>query len=132
MKIKVKISSQRRGEAKESFESQGDLGFKDEVWYITYHEPGLDNRITTLKIKKTSVLLLRFGEQGMRLEFKKDIKTKSIYKTPYGVFEMEILPDKVKSRIGEKKGEVYLEYMLNFAGEKSYNIFKLEYVKEEG
>lgn len=132
MKININVKSERQGEGKNEFSAEGTLSEKDGVKYISYKEPDLGGMSTTLKINKNAVTLIRFGDGGMRLEFVKGKKTGSLYRTPYGNFEMNVIPDKVYSRTGEKEGEVFLIYTLDFAGERSHNKMKLEYKVQEG
>ncbi len=132
MKITVNVKSEKQGEEKNEFSAEGSFCEKDGAYYITYTEPGLDKATTTLKTDKEGITLIRFGENGMKLKFKKGIKTQSIYKTPFGSFEMGVIPDKVLRRIGKCDGEIQLAYMLDFAGEKSYNKFNLNYKIQEG
>ncbi len=132
MRITVKVKSEKQGENVNMFTAEGSFYEREGVKYISYSEPGLDGTTTTLKIYDDAITMLRYGENGMKIEFRKGVKTSTRYNTPYGSFEMEVMPERVHSKIGSDTGEVFLMYSMDFAGEKSDNKYKLDFKIQEG
>lgn len=126
------VTSEKDGEKGESFSAAGSVLEKGGARCILYTEPGIEGVLTTLKINDNAVTLIRFGKQRLRLEFKKGVKTGARYGTPYGDFEMKVITEKVHIREKESGGEVYLAYILDFSGERSFNKFRLSYSFQEG
>ncbi|WP_054874957.1 DUF1934 domain-containing protein [Oxobacter pfennigii] len=92
---------------------------KNSTYFIVYEETevtGMEGTTTTVKIEKEDVNLIRFGSTITNLKFRTGVKDISLYKTPYGTFELIIIPSKVEINVDDSGGIVNLLYQLDAAG----------------
>lgn len=124
------INSPQGGEEeKSSVTLRGKLYTKDELYIISYKETaeGLGKTLTTLKFKSGRVELLRSGELSSFIVFDKKAPFNGIYPTPYGKFPITVTTNKIEVSAGEDEGRIFLNYVLDLAGEKIKNKFELKY-----
>lgn len=103
---------------------------KDGCHYIRFREnaaDGFENTTTTVKCREQEVTLMRSGGSGMHFVFRAESPHTSYYETPFGRFPASVLPKEVAAAISDEGGQVVLEYRLDFAGEVSDNIWKLNF-----
>lgn len=116
-------SKQLVDEEEENIEmiTPGKFYKKENAYYIVYDETeisGMEGTTTTVKIGRDEVSLIRFGTTSTKLNFKKGIKDISLYRTPYGVMELEIEPSLVDVDIDDNGGEIMLMYLLDAGGQQ--------------
>lgn len=74
-----------------SLDIVGKLYNKNNETYVVYKEVDEGNDITTtIKISNDEVSIKRFGSSNSTMVFKKDTKNTTKYKTPQGLFIIEI------------------------------------------
>ena len=71
----------------------GNFTFKNESIYITYKDQE-QNVTTIIKAKNSVVSIKRLGAMQGNLEFDSNKPNKTIYSTPYGEMEIEIITKK--------------------------------------
>ena len=101
----------------------GNLAFKNDNIYITYKEE--EQKITTMiKVKNGVVSIKRLGAIKGDLEFNINSPNKSLYTTPYGTMELEIVTDKCEVYLLEKGVKIYIEYKIMMQDTKvSENVY---------
>lgn len=128
IKIPVRISvwSQQRDKSgdRKTYQTQaeGSLYPKGDAWYVVYkegEENGLGSTLTTMRIERGSLTLIRQGETTMRQVLTKGEEQHGTYKTPYGTFELTTRASHLVARINERGGRVETMYNIRLGGEKS-------------
>jgi uncharacterized beta-barrel protein YwiB (DUF1934 family) len=112
-----------QGEDKEpvSVVTPGDFYIKDETYYARYKETeisGMSGTITTLKIKKDELVLIRKGTTNAKMEFSEDLKSVSMYDTPYGTLQIKTDTKYIKIDVDENGGDVVIKYNMDISGQK--------------
>jgi uncharacterized beta-barrel protein YwiB (DUF1934 family) len=95
---------------------------KENGYYIVYEETeisGMQGTTTTVRISGDSVSIIRFGTTSSRLNFKKGVRDISLYKTPYGVMEIEVMASLLEIDVGDGGGSLKICYELSTGGQKS-------------
>lgn len=92
-------------------EFDGQLVFKNESVYITYkdNEMGVT---TIIKTKDGVVSVKRIGALKGDLEFNTQTPHNSVYYTPYGEMEIQIITKKCEVYILEKGIKIYIDYKI--------------------
>jgi uncharacterized beta-barrel protein YwiB (DUF1934 family) len=127
MKKKAIISlSSRQSDNEEPIEvvTPGNFYKKNDCYYAVYKETqisGMEGTTTTLKIKDDGLCLIRMGSTNAKMDFNRHQKNRSMYKTPYGVVELEIKTNKINIDIGEDGGNVLVDYNMSLAGQAAQN-----------
>lgn len=105
------------------------LYIKNDLYLISYKESseGFEDTTTTLKFKDSRVELMRSGKISSHMIFDKSRPFNGIYPTPYGDFPITVTANKVDVSANEISGNISLDYILDLAGEKMVNKFKLNY-----
>ena len=94
VKLKIKTSQYLDGSDFQTIESyyKGEQIEKNGNIYITFSEFDTSKeRSSTIKISDEEVLLLKSGDITTRMKFREDRDFRSKYRTPYGVFDMNLL-----------------------------------------
>lgn len=111
MKSEIKlriIGTQRDEEGEENtieLVTEGKLYRKDGADYITYDESeisGMENSKTRLRLEKDRVQMKRTGQSSSDMVFCKEQNHVLDYRTPYGIFKMEIATDSLEVEIREE------------------------------
>lgn len=100
--------------------TEGRFYRKDGLSCLEYEESesgGLGGSTTMMLVSTGLVSLIRKGAATTHMVFSQGQKSFNIYKTPAGSMEMGILPTNMKMEIGDKSGEVTLEYELELGGQ---------------
>lgn len=95
---------------------------KESAYYIVYDETeisGMKGTTTTVKIEDESVSLIRFGTTSTNLRFIEGVKSISLYKTPYGILELTVMPLLVEMNVDDGGGDIKLHYELDAGGQQS-------------
>lgn len=106
-------------------EFRGQLVFRNEGIYITFKDEKI--KVTTIiKAKNGVVSVKRLGALKGNLEFSTHNSHLSIYTTPYGEMEINIVTEKCEIEVLEKGIKIYIEYKLLMQEELiSHNIYKI-------
>ncbi len=103
----------------------GTLAFKNDNIYIAYKD--IEQDVTTVvKVKNNVVYIKRLGSVKGSLEFNLNQSNKTLYVTPYGEMEMEIMTKRCDIYILEKGVKIYIEYKIIMQDAKiSDNIYMI-------
>jgi len=99
------------------FSSDGTYYEKNNKKYLSYDETeltGMAGSRVVLIIHKEHLEMHRFGTTKAKMIFKLGKKTKTNYKTPYGLFKMEVITHQLVVNL--KKGFIKVDYDLNIKG----------------
>jgi len=116
--VKVVVTGSQVGTTNEviTTENQGTLLYKAPYFYVSYEEK-LDkdsdkNSKTILRYTKEELRVTRKGEVICSLEFGNERSHRSIYMTPYGEFELEMVTDSFKSELIENGAYFHVDYKI--------------------
>lgn len=93
---------------------------KESAWYLTYREEmeGIGEVGTTLRLEEKSVTLVRQGQVSSRQQFEKGKSTHSVYRSPYGPFDMETHTNKLRIQVQDgMPRNVEIAYQLWMSGQ---------------
>ena len=97
------------------FLTKGSFYEKDGKYYLKYEEKNeQDSVTTTLKIEDNKVTIIRYGATNTQMIVEKGKKHLNYYETPHGAFTIGVYSDKVDININEKKGNIKLNYDIEF------------------
>ena len=123
------------------FVTEGKAYKKDGSTYIVYEEgemSGLENVKTTLRIGDDGeIRMKRFGRNVIMdtvMEFKKGKRFNSIYHTPYGSFEMEVLTNNIVNDIEPENltGTLFIDYDIALKGlSESRSMLNIELMENQ-
>ena len=119
VKLKIKTSQYLDGRDFQTIESyyKGEQIEKNGNIYITFSEFDTSKeRSSTIKISDEEVLLLKSGDITTRMKFREDRDFRSKYRTPYGVFDMNLHTYKISKRISDKELKLNLDYKISISG----------------
>ena len=107
---------------------------KENCYYAVYKETeisGMEGTTTTFKIYPDKFSLLRMGTTTTTMNFEKNIKSVSLYNTPYGMLELKIETKELEINIGDNGGDISLNYSLNITGQTpQMTLLKIKIEKE--
>lgn len=106
------------------FVTEGKFYKEEDSVYLVYDESefsGMEGCTTSLKITGNKVNMRRFGEDmhfDTEMKFEQGKRFKSLYDTPYGAVEMEILTNSINNKIEkeEGKGTINIDYHISLKG----------------
>jgi uncharacterized beta-barrel protein YwiB (DUF1934 family) len=78
---------------------------------------GMEGTKTTIIIRKKSFDLIREGTTETKMEFQNNVRTVSMYKTPYGILDVSIHTKKLDINVNEEGGDINTIYMLEIGGQ---------------
>ena len=113
------------GEDSVEFMTEGKLFSKGNSAYLVYEESemsGMAGVTTTLRIDgEGGIRMKRFGGEVMMdtvMEFAPGKRFNSLYKTPYGSFEMEVLTNRIINDLDVEKGSgnLFIDYDISLKG----------------
>ncbi|MCQ2554880.1 MAG: DUF1934 domain-containing protein [Clostridia bacterium] len=123
LKITGKQVIDSREEDQMEFVTDGKLYLKNDAIYVIYEESeisGFKGCKTTLKIKDDSVKMRRMAADsfGTELYFEEGQRFQSHYNTPYGIFGVEILTDRLDNAMDKEtlEGTVDISYKVSLEG----------------
>ena len=93
----------------------GDFYEIEDGFKVEYNETkisGMEGTKTTIIIRKNSFDLIREGTTETKMEFESNKMTVSLYKTPYGVLDVNIGTKKLDININEDGGTINTMYIL--------------------
>ena len=82
--------------------------------YVRYEDASLHDKVvpTVLKFSGEGLTLIRRGAVDMQLEFRLGERTRSVYRTPYGNFDLLVETHKLDIYFQDGEGKVMAEYDL--------------------
>ena len=82
--------------------------------YVRYEDASLHDKVvpTVLKFSGEGLTLIRRGAVDMQLEFRLGERTRSVYRTPYGNFDLLVEAQKLDIYFKDGQGTVQAEYEL--------------------
>lgn len=99
--------------------SEIEDGFKAQ--YDETKLSGMEGTKTTIIIRKDSFDLIREGSTETKMEFVNRQRTVSMYKTPYGILDIEIETKKLEIDVNEDGGNIKVMYILEIEGQPALN-----------
>ena len=100
---------------KMEFLTRGSFFEKDGKYYLKYEEKNENDSVTTtMKIEDNKVTIIRFGASNTQMIVEQGKKHLNYYETPHGAFTIGVYSDKVDINIGEKEGNIRLNYDVEF------------------
>ncbi|WP_180270774.1 DUF1934 domain-containing protein [Sporanaerobium hydrogeniformans] len=105
---------------------KGQLTYKGSSVYITFKDT--QTGVTTfIKAKKGIVSVKRMGSLQGNLEFNREMPHRTLYFTPYGEMEIQIITHSCQVEAKEKGIKIALDYQIRMQGKKiSDNIYIIE------
>lgn len=100
----------------------GEFYITEDGFRAEYEESklsGMEGTHTTILIRENSFELIREGSTETKMEFKKRELTTSLYKTPYGVLEVDIDTLELNIDVNEKGGYIQALYTLAIEGQEA-------------
>lgn len=82
--------------------------------YVRYEDASLHDKVvpTVLKFSGEGLTLIRRGAVDMQLEFRLGERTRSVYRTPYGNFDLLVETQKLDIYFKDGRGTLQAEYEL--------------------
>ncbi|MEJ8552836.1 DUF1934 domain-containing protein [Tepidibacter sp. Z1-5] len=111
--------------------TEGKLYVKNNATYVVYEESeisGMKGTTSRLKITEDCIVIKKIGRNNSELVFELGKRFKTLYRTPHGSFDMEIVTKKIEINTinSHKNLDITIEYDLNisglFEGKNSINI----------
>ena len=102
-----------------SFVTEGTLSCVLETCEIKYNEStatGMEGTVTTIKVERDSVLLIREGTLNTMLIFEKGKTHTSGYETEYGTLQVGVTAQRIETNMKEFGGSINIEYMMDYNG----------------
>lgn len=122
----ISVTSKQKNDENDVIEvvTPGDFYEKDGLYYAVYKETeisGMEGTTTTLKISDDKFSLIRIGSTSAKMEFDKKTENVSMYNTPYGTLELKIETKTLNVNVGEKGGDIQVNYNLSVGGQAPQN-----------
>ncbi|MGE7273679.1 DUF1934 domain-containing protein [Brevibacillus panacihumi] len=121
--VRIKLTAKHLVEGNEEetiHDYTGRCVKKENAWYLTYREQmeGIGEVGTTLRLEEKSVTLVRQGQVSSRQQFEKGKSTHSVYRSPYGPFDMETHTNKLRIQVQDgMPRNVEIAYQLWMSGQ---------------
>lgn len=101
--------------------TEGTFYRKGQTTYLVYKETelsGIEGCITTLKVTEDKINMKRYGTMKSEIKFEKGKRFNTLYNTPYGNIEMEILTKKIENTLSrsDAAGSLDIEYDISLQG----------------
>ena len=95
-------------------EARGKYSARAGKHYVRYEDASLHDKVvpTVLKFSGEGLTLIRRGAVDMQLEFRLGERTRSVYRTPYGNFDLLVETQKLDIYFKDGQGTVQAEYEL--------------------
>lgn len=93
----------------------GNYTKKGDKYYISYEGSeitGYEDSRTTLKVKRDSVSMIRFGKSSAQMIFEKGSKYSGFYNTPFGGLSVDVTTKNLQVDIDDDGGEFSLDYYI--------------------
>ena len=97
-------------------EASGKYSTRAGKHYVRYEDASLHDKEavpTVLKFSSDGLTLIRRGAVDMQLDFRLGEKTRSVYRTPYGNFDLLVETKKLDIYFKDGQGTVQAEYALH-------------------
>lgn len=134
--MKIKSEIKRLGDEPTiiDFTTEGKYYHRNGADYLVYQESeisGMAGSKTSLKFKDGIITMKRIGSGGADMVFELDKRHTSYYRTPYGIFDMEMRASEIKNHLVFEEDSVVglleIAYALVIKGlSESKNYLKIE------
>ncbi|MCD8189480.1 MAG: DUF1934 domain-containing protein [Clostridiales bacterium] len=98
-------------------------------YHLSYQESaltGMEGIQTNIEVSPNLVMLTRTGQVCSEMVFEKGVRHLSLYDTPFGSLEVGVAARSIHSTIGDRGGELEVNYSINIdhrlAGENSFSL----------
>jgi uncharacterized beta-barrel protein YwiB (DUF1934 family) len=98
----------------------GDFYEVEDGFRVEYDETklsGMEGTRTIIVIRKDTFELIREGTTEAKMEFRNNERTISLYKTPYGVLDVDIDTKKLDINVNGNGGIINVAYILEIGGQ---------------
>lgn len=119
VKLKVKTNQALDNGQLQTIETfyRGERTEKNGDTFVYYDEfDTVKTSRTTLRISEDKVTIIKFGEVNTKMIFKVGFAHKTMYKTPYGVFDMSMYTYNMSKKLSEKEVEISIDYGIEVDG----------------
>ncbi|AIY80990.1 DUF1934 domain-containing protein [Clostridium botulinum] len=104
--------------------SPGEFYIEDDGFRVEYDETeisGMEGTKTIIFIRNNSFTLERKGSTTTKMDFKKRMKSTSLYKTPYGILKLNVDTKNLDINMSEKGGTIDVKYSMGMEGQIAMN-----------
>lgn len=94
----------------------GQYGYSSEEIVMSWQESeisGMEGTKTTLSVKNGRVVLTREGMLNSQMEFEEGKKNYFLYETPFGSATMGVCTRSIRSDLGTRGGNIFIDYTLD-------------------
>ena len=103
------------------FSTDGIYSFDDDTGILRYIESsvtGMEGTTTTVYVNPEAVVVDREGSLSSRMIFREGYSDRSVYETPFGSTEMNIITRKLDVNFGPKGGSAEIDYDVSLGGRR--------------
>lgn len=116
------------GESNVEITTHGTLRKGESGYVLSYEESDDEENVhTDIYIQGDTVIMNKTGSMETQFVFEQSKLCSTEYKTPLGALYVTLFPTMVETRIGDEKGRIEIEYILNVAGAQIVNRLNLRY-----
>ncbi|AOR22583.1 DUF1934 domain-containing protein [Clostridium taeniosporum] len=104
--------------------SPGEFYINEDGFRVEYDETeisGMEGTRTKLIIRDSSFTLEREGSTTTKMDFKKRMRTTSLYQTPYGILKLNVDTKNLDINMNEDGGIIDVRYSMGIEGHESMN-----------
>lgn len=122
LKITGRQLNGKKTEDRMEFVTEGKMYEKNGSKYFVYEESefsGFRGCKTALKFSKDTIRMKRIGQEGIGMEFifSRGKRFSTQYRTPYGIFNMEMVTNSITGKLdADGYGEVSVDYDVSLNG----------------
>lgn len=118
-----------QGIVETEYTARGNVSVDNQCCVIKYEEIDEDSGsvMTTINVEPKGISLTREGEMSAQFVFEAQKVYSTVYKTPYGDFDMSMMPIDMNFDLKETQGNLDVEYVLNLGGNQSVHHLSLSY-----
>ncbi|SFE77447.1 DUF1934 domain-containing protein [Peptostreptococcus sp. D1] len=135
VKITIKTSQILEAGDIQTIESfyNGKKTLKSTGIFLAFEENGnMKKYHRVIKIGDKEVAIINSGDSSSKMKFVENESHNSIYRTPYGSFDMSIYTYKIKKKILENEVKLNLDYKIEIKGlMKANNRIEIKAIAEE-
>ena len=112
----------------------GTLAHEDGKYTLAYNDTegtSNQNTVTEIKVDGNSVIMQKTGGFETQFIFEQSKLYSTVFRTPFGNMSMSVFPTLVDTHLGNDRGSIDLEYIINVAGAQFINKLSLSYQTEK-
>ncbi|MBQ9942398.1 MAG: DUF1934 domain-containing protein [Christensenellaceae bacterium] len=113
--------------------TQGVLTHEDGASILRYNDSddADENVETIIAVKDDVVTMQKIGSVETQFVFERGKTFITAYRTPFGDLDVTLFPTLVDAKIGQQKGSIQLEYVMDIAGAQVVNRLNLSYCSDK-